>query len=119
MTKSDSSLIFGVIALILGSYFLFDLSRGIKKYAVVYVDGREIKKIELPQSVKLDIKGKEGNIKLEIDGRKVRVSDSSCLNKVCVNTGWINKKGEAIICLPNRAIIKILGVEKELDGTTR
>jgi len=119
LTKSDFSLIFAVIALILGSYFLFDLSRDIERYVVIYVDGNEINKIKLPQNIKFDFNGKEGPIKLEINGRKARVLDSSCPNKVCVNSGWINKNGESIICLPNRATIKILGEEKELDGITK
>ncbi len=37
----------------------------------------------------------------------VYISDASCKNQVCVNTGKISKKGESIICLPNKVIVEI------------
>lgn len=119
LTKPDLSLVFSVIALILVCYFLFDLSRGVEKYVVIEIEGSKAEKRNLPENIIIDINGKEGPLKIEISGRKVRVLDSSCPNKICVKSGWINKSGESIICLPNRAIIKILGEEEKLDGTTR
>lgn len=119
LTKPDISLVFSVLAFIVGCYFLFDLSRDVEKFVVIEIDGRNEKKIDLPENSIFDVYGKEGSIKVEISGRKVRILDSSCPNKICVNSGWINKNGESIICLPNRAIIKILGEEEKLDGTTR
>ncbi|MEW6087578.1 MAG: NusG domain II-containing protein [bacterium] len=119
LTKPDISLILIVVALILGCYFLFDLSKNIEKFVVVEVDGKTEKNIKLPQNMIFDNHGKDGWLKIEISGRKVRVLDSSCPNKLCVNSGWINKSGESIICLPNRVVIKIVGEEKEFDGITR
>ncbi|MDD5773720.1 MAG: NusG domain II-containing protein [bacterium] len=119
LTKSDISLVLSVIAVIVGCYFLYDLSRGVEKFVVVEIDGRIEKKIDLPKNLIFDVNGVNGPIKIEISGRKVRMLDSSCPNKICVKSGWINKRGESIICLPNRAIVKILGEEEELDGTTR
>jgi hypothetical protein len=119
LTKPDISLVFSVIALIAGCYFLFDLSRGVEKYTVIEIDGRIEKKVSLPENIIFEVYGKNGPLKIEISGRKVHVLDSSCPNKLCVNTGWINKNGESIICLPNCTIIKILGEKEELDGTTR
>ena len=37
----------------------------------------------------------------------VYISDATCKNQVCVNTGKISKKGESIICLPNKEIVEI------------
>ena len=37
----------------------------------------------------------------------VYMSDASCKNQICVNTGKISKKGESIICLPNKVIVEI------------
>ncbi len=37
----------------------------------------------------------------------VYVDSASCKNQVCVNTGKISKKGESIVCLPNRVIVEI------------
>lgn len=37
----------------------------------------------------------------------VYMSDASCKNQICVNTGKISKKGESIVCLPNKVIVEI------------
>lgn len=37
----------------------------------------------------------------------VYMSDASCKNQVCVNSGKISKKGESIVCLPNKVIVEI------------
>ncbi|MBQ8740752.1 MAG: NusG domain II-containing protein [Clostridia bacterium] len=37
----------------------------------------------------------------------VYMSDATCKNQVCVNTGKISKKGESIVCLPNKVIVEI------------
>ena len=49
-----------------------------------------------------------------LDGNTVIIEDgfvymlnASCKNQVCVNTGKISKKGESIICLPNKVTVEI------------
>ena len=47
-------------------------------------------------------------ITLEIsESKKVRIIESDCPDKTCVKTGWISLPGQAIVCLPNRTVIKI------------
>ncbi len=42
-----------------------------------------------------------------IKDKSVYMSDAVCKNQVCVNTGKISKKGESIICLPNKVTVEI------------
>lgn len=44
---------------------------------------------------------------LVIESGKVRMCEADCKNRVCVKTGSISKRGECIVCLPNRVIIEI------------
>lgn len=37
----------------------------------------------------------------------VFVDNATCKNQICVNTGEISKKGESIVCLPNKVIVEI------------
>ena len=37
----------------------------------------------------------------------VYMDDATCKNQVCVNSGKISKKGESILCLPNKTIVTI------------
>ena len=42
-----------------------------------------------------------------IQNQKVYMSRSNCKNQICVHTGQITKKGESIVCLPNKVIVEI------------
>ncbi len=44
---------------------------------------------------------------IKIQGGKVCVSEADCPNKVCVNTGYIDKKGDVIACIPHKLIVRI------------
>ncbi len=37
----------------------------------------------------------------------VFVEEATCKNQICVKTGKISKKGESIVCLPNKVIVEI------------
>lgn len=37
----------------------------------------------------------------------VFIKSGDCKNQICVNTGKISKKGESIVCLPNKVIVEI------------
>ena len=37
----------------------------------------------------------------------VYMSSADCKNQICVKTGKISKRGECIVCLPNRIILEI------------
>ena len=44
---------------------------------------------------------------VEIKDGKVCMEESSCKNQICVETGWISKKNEIIVCLPNQVYVTI------------
>ncbi len=37
----------------------------------------------------------------------VYMEDASCKNQVCINSGKISRKGESIVCLPNKVLVEI------------
>ncbi len=48
-----------------------------------------------------------GKIQVEIKGKRARVLSSDCPQHICMNTGWIQHNGQAIVCVPNRVLIEI------------
>ena len=48
-----------------------------------------------------------GSNTVVIKDGEVYMENATCKNQVCVNTGKISKKGESIVCLPNKVIIEI------------
>lgn len=59
------------------------------------------------QSIRLDETVDLGTNRITIKDGEVFVSSASCKNQICVNTGKISKKGESIVCLPNKVIVEI------------
>lgn len=52
------------------------------------------------------------NIMFEIKNKKIRFESSDCPDKICVKTGFIGKKGQSAVCLPNKVSIKIISDNK-------
>jgi len=62
------------------------------------------------------VKGSIGDTTVEIKGSMVRVAESPCRNKVCIDHGWI-KRG-AVVCLPNRVLVLIKSKSDGIDAVT-
>lgn len=74
--------------------------------------------ISLPKDTSLLLKGPVGKTLVEIKGRRVRVRDSDCRNKLCIRMGSIDQTGQIIICVPNWVVIWLKG-KGGFDGVTR
>jgi len=81
---------------------------------VVSVDGQEIASLPLNEDTVYNIGGHHGSKNvLEITNGMAHLTDASCPDKLCINMGYISKKGQSIICLPNKVVIEIKGDTKE------
>lgn len=80
----------------------------------IYLDGELIQSVELVegeyQTIEID---ETAQNTIEIDGLQVRIIEATCYDSVCVNTGYISKAGEVIVCMPNKLLLKIVGDESE------
>ena len=41
---------------------------------------------------------------------KAAILESTCPGEDCVHSGWISQTGRSVVCLPNRAEVRIEGV---------
>lgn len=109
-TPADRILIFIALTISISSIFLlkgFALQKGDK--AIIEVDGVVVKTIPLNKNDIVDINN--GKNVIEIKDGRVRMLRATCRDKICVKQGWIKNSGEAIICVPNRVIIRIEGIK--------
>ena len=118
MTKGDKYLIVFIVVISLLSLLYVKKSafnyKG--KYISIQVDGREIKKIIFDKNIigkTIPIRTEYGYNLIEIGDEKVRVIEADCPDKLDVKQGFISKTGEVIVCLPNRLVIEIKGVDDE------
>jgi hypothetical protein len=87
---------------------------------LIDVDGRPAYILPLGDDKTLSVKGSEGTTVIEIKGKKVRILDSPCRNKLCIRQGWVGAGG--VVCLPNKVVVTIRGHEdneNEIDAVTR
>ncbi|NMB33841.1 MAG: NusG domain II-containing protein [Clostridium sp.] len=116
MLKKGDYFIIGIIIMIAAAFFLG--TRVFKNHytdmpmvAIIMQDGKKIENIILdavdePREIILD--GKYSNTILVEKGR-IRFKESNCPDKICVNAGWLSKRGDTAVCMPNKAVIVIEG----------
>lgn len=92
-----------LIFLLMLSIFLVKKSF-LKKYGKVKVNANGTEyEYSLSQDGIYKVEGALGITVIEIKNKKVRILDSACPNKTCVNQDFANP----IVCLPNKVIIQL------------
>lgn len=118
MTKADKILIVVVVILAFISLGLIKkqaLSND-DKFISIQVNGEEVKKIIFDKSIigkQIPIESEYGFNLVEVGDEKVRVVEADCPDKIDVKKGYISKIGETIVCLPNKMIIEIKGIQRD------
>lgn len=118
LTKGDKILIVLVIILALSSlaYIRKQAFSQDEKYVSIQVDGEEIKQILFDKQLidhEIPIESEFGYNLLELGDEKVRVTEASCPDQIDVKQGYISNVGETIVCLPNKLVIEIKGIEED------
>ena len=107
-----------VLAAAAGMFFAKEVlssGRGVS----IEVDGRTAYRYPLDADRAVRIEGAHGALTVEIKGKKVRVIEATCPNRICEMQGWIDRG--VIVCLPGRISVIVGGPEKDsrkLDGIT-
>ncbi len=109
-----------IICVLLGIVSVIPFLRGEPngRWAILRLEGKVIERLELHKDRKLTIQGPLGETVLEVQQGRLRVLRSPGPQQICVRQGWIQKPGEALICLPNRISVEIPG-HSGIDGITR
>ncbi len=107
------------ISAVIWAFFILNDSSE-RKTAFVYSGGKLVKSINLenvtePYSFRVEDDNGGYNI-VSVEKGKICVSEASCPDKVCVNTGFISNASLPVSCLPNKLVIKIeSGNDEEAD----
>ena len=103
MKKGDIAVICSVaVAFVLSIVLLIPFSKQGSRVVV-----KQDNKIVYNESININKTVDTGTNTVIIKDGIVYISDATCKNQVCVNTGKISKKGESIISLPNKVIVEI------------
>lgn len=87
--------------------------------AYVYHDGQLVGVYPLSRDGFVTLSCERPNdMKLEFRAGRVRVAESDCPRKICMQEGWVGSPGQSIVCVPNRLIIEIRGRAAQYDAET-
>lgn len=100
--------VFIIVTVIAAAFAFYALMPENGVTAVVYLNGEAVAELPLDASGEYSFPKAPDMIFTVADG-SVSVKESGCGDKICVRTGKISHKGEAIICVPNRVVVQIEG----------
>lgn len=103
MKKGDIAIILSIVLLsIISAVFIFTGGKGGEK-VIISKNNETVFEGKLNENKTVDL---ESNV-IEIKNDKVWVKEADCNNQICVNHKAISKKGESIVCLPNKVLVEI------------
>lgn len=114
----DKILILCLLLLAVVCGFILMSARGLAKFCIISVDGKDTYKLLLSDPQIIKVNGALGESLIEIRDAKVRMVDSPCGLKICVKQGEICSPVETIICIPNRVMVRISPTEVGIDAIT-
>ncbi len=74
----------------------------------ISTDGQVYGIYPLNEDCEIDVTEDGHTNHITIKDGQVSMSYSTCRNQVCVNTGAISQRRDAIVCLPNRVVVEII-----------
>ncbi|MBU3108153.1 NusG domain II-containing protein [Clostridium gasigenes] len=87
-------------------------------YAEITVAGEVYKNIPLSAHKGkeiIEVETKYGKSKIQVKDNNIGIIDASCADKICMHPEYINKPGDALVCLPNKLMIEIKGdIEEDI-----
>jgi hypothetical protein len=102
-----------------GVVFITNTNKHNSLYIEIYSKGELYKRLPLEktsENTAFTVENEFGKNIVEISDEKVKIVDADCDDKICVKSHAINKAGEAIICLPHKVVVRIIGKgEQETD----
>lgn len=115
-TKFWVILIAAVLVLSAAASIFVYLYHGSGNVVAVYHHGELVDRIHLdtvtsPYSFTIGTEDQYNVVTVE-QGR-ICVSEASCPDHVCINTGWLSDGAVPIVCLPNELVIQLEGAAEE------
>ena len=108
--KGDLAAVFFVFICVAAFFIPKLFAKDESAVAVVSVNGKEIARLDLSKDTVLTV-SEEYTAEICVEGGQVFIRESDCPGGDCVRTGKIGKKGQSIVCLPNKLTVRIEGGE--------
>jgi hypothetical protein len=89
-----------------------------EKYVEISVKGKLYKKLPLDNNSNetITVESELGKNVVQITNGKVRITEATCPDKICIEDGAISNPGGMLVCLPNKVVVQIKGQNAETDS---
>ncbi|MBN2654401.1 MAG: NusG domain II-containing protein [Nitrospirae bacterium] len=122
ISTANKTTLFDIIVIsIITMLCIYGFSYAEKKFPAgsevqIYVNNKLAYSFPITINRNIYVKGPIGDTIVEINSGLVRVSDSPCSNKICIQHGWIRRG--SVVCLPNRVLVLIQSGSSGIDAVS-
>lgn len=110
LVRFTDILIILFIAVMGVSLFISGKSNNEKSVAVITVNGKETRRIDLTSAEdEIIILNTLPEVTLEIKNSKIRFINSLCPDKTCEKSGFLSEVGDTAACVPAKTVVTIDG----------
>lgn len=118
MKKKEVVMIIALLLISLVFLYIFniDSNEEAKKVIEIQVGSQIYQRVAIKSNdfeKTIPIKSNLGLNVLKIYNGGVEMIEADCKNKVGINTGFISKAGEMIVCLPHQVLVQIKGADEK------
>ena len=115
--KKGDLIIFGIIILSIVGVYSFNSRQSEDSILIVEVriDGEVIDRFNINEEVDKEYATEFGYNRLEIHDGVASITEADCRDQICVNTKNATKAREAIVCVPNRFTVEVIGEGGDID----
>ena len=119
--KKNDWIIIGIVLLIAGSVYIWNMinekNQSDELFADIYYNGELFERVDVNEQETVTVETEIGMNVIQIDHGKVTMIEADCPDKICLDTGTIEKANRSIVCLPNKVHVQITGnMEEEIDA---
>lgn len=120
--KKNDWIIIGIVIFIAVSAYIWNIiieknEQYNVRYVEIYTDGELYERVNIQEQKTVVIETELGRNVIEIKDGNVTMIEADCPDKICLETGTINRTNRSIVCLPNKVHIQIKGdMEDDIDA---
>lgn len=109
MTRGDRLLVVLIACLALFSWPLAAAAGKDSGSAAVITAPEGETVVSLSEDGEYAVEGAIGTVIVQVSDGRIRVVDSTCPDRTCMQTGAVFAPGSVIACVPNRVVIRVRG----------
>lgn len=86
--------------------------------AVVRSGGKIVAELNLHENQEVKVHGALGPSVVQVSNGRVRIASDPSPRQLCVRQGWLQRAGDAAICLPNQVTVELVTPKSRYDSLT-